>query len=48
MIITAIDSEERLRAVVPEILPMIQDGLVAMFDTEVFAGIESENSPTSD
>lgn len=48
MIITAIDSEERLRAVVPEILPMIHDGLVAMFDTEVFAGIESENSPTSD
>jgi hypothetical protein len=27
---------------------MIQDGLVAMFDTEVFAGIESENSRTSD
>jgi uncharacterized protein len=49
MIITAIDSEERLRGIVPEILPMIKEGLVAMFDTEVFvAGMESAHSPTSD
>jgi len=49
MIITAIDSEERLRAVVPEILPMIKEGLVAMLDTEVFVpGTESATLPTSD
>ena len=42
MVITAIDSEERLRALVPEILPMVKEGLVTLFDTEVFlAGTES-------
>src|SRR5262245_23456463 len=42
MVITAIDSEERLRALVPEILPMVKEGLVALSDTEVFgAGAES-------
>lgn len=36
IIITAIDSEESLRAVVPEILPMVQEGVVALLDAEVF------------
>ena len=36
VIITAIDSEKSLRAVVPEILPMVKEGVVALFDTEVF------------
>jgi PII-like signaling protein len=36
VIITAIDSEEKIRAVIPEILLMIKDGLVALSDSEVF------------
>jgi hypothetical protein len=36
VIITAIDSEENIRAVVPEILPMVKEGLVALFDAEIF------------
>ena len=36
VIITAIDSEERLRAVVVEVLPMVKEGVVALSDTEVF------------
>ena len=41
MVITVIDSEGRLRALVPEILPMVKEGLVALADTEVFvAGTE--------
>jgi PII-like signaling protein len=36
VIITAIDSEKNLRAVVPEILQMVKEGLVALSDVEVF------------
>src|SRR5215510_12011557 len=36
VIITAIDSEKSLRAVLAEILPMVKEGLVALSDTEVF------------
>ena len=36
VIIAAIDSEESLRAVLPEILPMVKEGVVALSDTEVF------------
>jgi PII-like signaling protein len=36
VIITAIDSEERLRAVIPEILPMVKGSVVALLDTEIF------------
>ncbi len=36
VIITAIDSEESLRAIVKEILPMVKEGVVALHDTEVF------------
>jgi PII-like signaling protein len=41
VIVTAIDSEESLRAVLPEILPMIKGGVVALLDTEVFIAGES-------
>jgi PII-like signaling protein len=37
IIITAIDSEKNLRAVVPEILPMVKEGIVALSDIEVFS-----------
>src|SRR2546427_12163043 len=37
VIITAIDSENNLRAILPEILPMVKEGVVALFDTEIFA-----------
>lgn len=36
IIITAIDSEETIRAVLPQLLSMVKDGLVAIFDAEVF------------
>ena len=36
VIITAIDSEETIRAVLPELLPMVKEGLVALLDAEVF------------
>jgi len=36
VVITAIDSEKNLRAVVPEILPMVKEGVVALSDIEVF------------
>jgi len=36
VIITAIDSDESLRAVLPEILPMVKEGVVALSDTELF------------
>jgi PII-like signaling protein len=36
IIIIAIDSEDKLRAVLPEILPMVKEGLVTLSDTEVF------------
>jgi hypothetical protein len=43
MIIVANDSEDRLRAVVPEILPMVKEGLVALLDAAVFApGTQSD------
>ena len=36
VIITAIDTEKNLRAIVPEILPMVKEGVIALSDTEVF------------
>ena len=38
VIITAIDSDESLRAVVPDILPLVKEGVVALSDTELFIG----------
>jgi len=37
VIITAIDSDMNLRAILPEILPMVKEGVVALLDTEVFS-----------
>jgi uncharacterized protein len=36
VIIAAIDSEEKLRALLPEIVPMVKEGVVALLDTEMF------------
>ena len=36
VIITAIDSEDTIRAVLPELLAMVKEGLVALLDAEVF------------
>ena len=36
VIIVAIDSEAKLRAVLPEILPMIKEGVLTLSDSEVF------------
>jgi PII-like signaling protein len=37
VIITAIDSEKNLRNILPDILPMVKEGVVALLDTEVFS-----------
>ena len=36
VIITVIDSEEKIRAVLPQLLAMVKEGLVALVDAEVF------------
>jgi uncharacterized protein len=36
VVITAIDSEEAIRAVLPHLLPMVKEGLVVLHDVEVF------------
>jgi|SRR5215469_8834374 len=36
IIITAIDSDETIRAVLPQLLSMVKEGVVAVFDAEVF------------
>jgi PII-like signaling protein len=36
VVIVAIDSEAKIRAVLPEILPMIKDGVLTLSDSEVF------------
>ena len=41
VVITAIDTDESLRAVLPDILPMVKEGVVAMSDIEVFVPEES-------
>ncbi len=43
MIITAIHFDMNLRANLPEILPMVKEGVVALLDTEVFstAGLDT-------
>jgi hypothetical protein len=47
VVITAVDSEESLRAILPDLLPMIKEGIVVLQDAEVFvkAGERSENKP---
>jgi len=36
VVITAIDSEEIIRAVLPQLLPMVKEGLIVLHDAEVF------------
>ena len=36
VVITAIDSEEAIRAILPQLLPMVKEGLVVLHDAEVF------------
>jgi len=36
VVITAIDSEETIRAVLPDLLPMVKEGLIVLHDAEVF------------
>ena len=35
--ITAVDTEERIRAVLPIIVPMVREGLIVLQDTEVIS-----------
>jgi PII-like signaling protein len=43
VIITVIDSEKKIRAVLPQILAMVKEGLVVVFDAEVF--VKSAEEP---
>jgi len=36
VVITAIDSEETIRAILPHLLPMVKEGLIVLHDAEVF------------
>jgi uncharacterized protein len=36
VVITAIDSEETIRAILPHLLPMVKEGLIVLYDAEVF------------
>lgn len=40
--IAAVDNEEKLRAAVPEIRSMVQEGLLMLMDVEVIPGTEPE------
>lgn len=40
--IAAVDNEEKLRAAVPEIRNMVQEGLLMLMDVEVIPGTEPE------
>ena len=47
VIISVIDSEKRIRAVLPQLLAMVKEGLVVLFDAEVFVKC-AEESPSKD
>ncbi len=36
VVITAIDSEEKIRAVLPHVLPMVKEGVIMLHDVELF------------
>jgi len=42
VVISAIDSEENLRAVLPKLLAMIPEGIVFLQDAEVFVRVQSK------
>jgi uncharacterized protein len=43
VVVAAIDTEEKLRAVLPELLLMVKEGLVILQDAEVFAGSSADH-----
>jgi PII-like signaling protein len=43
--VLAIDQEDKIRAVLPKIVPMVKQGLVTLVDTEVIATGEPYNTP---
>ena len=47
IIITVIDSEETIRAALPQLLAMVKEGLVVVFDAEVFVKSAEEPSAKS-
>ena len=47
IIISVIDSEPKIRAVLPQLLKMVKGGLVVLFDAEVFVKCAGEPSSTS-
>jgi len=47
VIITVIDTEPKIRAVLPKLLPMVKEGLVVVFDAEVFVKSAEEPSAKS-
>jgi PII-like signaling protein len=44
IIISVIDSEQKIRAVLPQLLTMVKGGLVVLFDAEVFVKCAGEPS----
>ena len=47
VIITVIDSDETIRAVLPQLLAMVKEGLVVVLDAEVFVKSAKEPSANS-
>ena len=43
--ILAIDQEERIRAVLPEMRQMVYEGVIALIDTELVGDVPSETIP---
>jgi uncharacterized protein len=48
IIITAIDSDEAIRAVLPHLLLMVKEGLVVLHDAEVFVKASEEGRPRAE
>ena len=47
IIISVIDSEQKIRAVLPQLLTMVTEGMVVLFDAEVFVKYAEETSSNS-
>jgi PII-like signaling protein len=45
VIISVIDSEPKIRAILPKLLPMVKEGLVVVLDAEVFVKAAEDPSP---
>jgi PII-like signaling protein len=44
VVISAVDSEETIRAVLPYLLPMVKEGLIVLHDAEVFVKSSEEKA----